>query len=245
MKVPLTTRKLMPEPREVLAAQGVPPGASVSSRLDRLVEDALALLAEAAEPKGLVEPISREELNSVLAGDGQNAEDPVVGWIHPRADALALFAATLGPRVTDEIEELFATDDAPLAVSLDAAASRMAQNATAALEKTFSKSVSHDADGATDIHVLGYSPGYCGWHVSGQHALFRRLRPERIGITLADSALMNPIKSVSGVLIAGSTQLHTFETGFTYCSACRDRSCIARMRRLEPESMDDTTAKGR
>ena len=244
MNVPLTTRKLMPQPREVLAAQGVPPGASVSSRLERLVDDALALLAETAEPKGVVEPISREEFTSVLDGTSQNAEDPVVGWIHPRADALALFAATLGPRVTEEIEDLFATDDAPLAVSLDAAASEMVQRASTALAKAFSKRLPQGSPHSDDIHVLGYSPGYCGWHVTGQKALFRRLRPERIGITLGDSALMHPLKSVSGVLIAGSAELHTFETGFTYCSACRDRSCVARMRSLEPTSTEDPTGTG-
>jgi hypothetical protein len=208
------------------------------------VDEALALLAESAEPKGVVEPIPAEELATVLQGMGQNAEDPVVGWIYPRADALALFAATLGPRVTDEIEDLFATDDVPLAVSLDAAASRMAENATSALSRAFSKRIAHDTETTGEIHVLGYSPGYCGWHVTGQHALFRRLRPERIGITLGDSALMHPLKSVSGVLIAGSAALHTFETGFTYCSACRDKSCVARMRSLEPTSMNHPTGKG-
>lgn len=242
MNVTLTTRKLMPEPRDVLGAQGVPPGVSVSTRLDRLVDEALVLLSESVEPRGIMEPISREDFVSVLHGTGKNAEDPVVGWIHPRADALALFAATLGPRVTQEIEDLFAIDDVPLAVSLDAAASCMADNASTALAKAFSKRLPRHVADSDDIHVLGYSPGYCGWHVSGQHALFERLRPERIGITLGESALMHPIKSVSGVLIAGNAALHTFDTGFTYCSACRDKSCVARMRSLG-STTDDTTGE--
>lgn len=227
-------RKLMPTPRDVLAAQGVPPGAEVSSRLEQLVDDALALLAESAEPRGVFAPISTEEFASILEGDGRNAQDPVVGWIHPRADALALFAATLGSRITQEIEELFSTDETPLAVSLDAGASCMAGNMTAELAKSFYRRVPHDGAGADGIHVLAYSPGYCGWHVAGQHALFAHLRPERIGITLGDSALMQPLKSVSGVLIAGNAKIHTFETGFTYCSSCRDRTCIARMESLRP-----------
>ena len=242
MNVTLTTRKLMPTPRDVLAAQGVPRGAPVSSRLERLVEDALSLLGESAEPMGVFEPVSTEEFASVLSGDGQNAQDPVVGWIYSRADALALFAATLGPRISEEIEDLFGTDDGPLAVSLDAAASCMAQNVAAELEKAFSKKVSHDGAGARGISVLGYSPGYCGWHVTGQHSLFARLRPERIGITLGDSALMHPLKSVSGVLIAGSSTIHTFETGFSYCGACREKSCLPRMKSLEPDEQADPTA---
>lgn len=232
MNITLEARKLLPHPRDVLAAQGVPPGASVSRRLERLVDDALARLAESAEPRGVLEPITAEDFTSVLHGLGRNAEDPVVGWIYPRADALALYAATIGSRVTEEIEDLFATDDVPLAVSLDAAASRMADNAGSALAKAFSRRIPHETGGPDGVHVLGYSPGYCGWHVSGQHALFARLRPERVGITLGDSSLMHPLKSVSGVLIAGPASIHIFETGFTFCSACRDRTCIARMNSL-------------
>jgi len=233
----------MPTSRDVLAAQGVPPGAPVSSRLERLVLDALSLLGESAEPTGIFESVSTEDFAAVLSGDGQNAQDPVVGWIYPRADALALFAATLGPRVTDEIEDLFGTDDIPLAVSLDAAASCMAENSATALAKAFSKKLPDDDDRSDRIHVMGYSPGYCGWHVTGQHALFRRLRPERIGITLGDSALMHPMKSVSGVLIAGTSAMHTFETGFSYCAACRTKSCVPRMASLESIDETDTTAE--
>jgi hypothetical protein len=197
------------------------------------VEQALSLLAESAEPRGVLEPVTDDEFSAVLRGAGRNAEDPVVGWIYPRAEALALFAATLGPRVTEEIEDLFAMDDVPLAVSLDAAASRMAENASGALAGAFARRLPSGAGGPDGVHVLAYSPGYCGWHVTGQGALFARLRPERIGITLGESSLMHPLKSVSGVLIAGDAALHTFETGFTYCSACRDRTCAARMRSLQ------------
>ena len=56
--------------------------------------------------------------------------------------------------------------------------------------------------------VLRYSPGYCGWHVSGQINLFNTLTPEKIGITLGESCLMNPLKSVSGVLVAGPPNIH-------------------------------------
>jgi cobalamin-dependent methionine synthase I len=192
------------------------------------------MLDSAARPRGIIEPVSAESFADVLRGSGQNAEDPVVGWLYPRAEALALFAATLGPEVTSAVDELFALGEAPLAVSLDAAASRMADNATTALAATFTSHVVGQGAPAEDLHVLGYSPGYCGWHVSGQHALFGRLHPETIGITLGDSALMHPLKSVSGVLIAGSAATHTFETGFTYCSSCKDRSCVARMSSLGP-----------
>lgn len=53
-------------------------------------------------------------------------------------------------------------------------------------------------------HTNRFSPGYCGWHVSEQQKLFP-LFPEQppCGVTLTESSLMTPIKSVSGVIGLG------------------------------------------
>lgn len=53
-------------------------------------------------------------------------------------------------------------------------------------------------------HTNRFSPGYCGWHVSEQQRLFP-LFPEQppCGVTLTESSLMTPIKSVSGVIGLG------------------------------------------
>ena len=40
-----------------------------------------------------------------------------------------------------------------------------------------------------------YSPGYCGWNVSEQHALFSLLPEGFCGVRLCESGLMLPIKS--------------------------------------------------
>ena len=239
----LSTEAVRPTRRQILGAMGVPPGAPVSDRLSTLVGDALARLEAAAAPRGVLQRISTEAFAQVLEGAGENAPDPVVGWLYPRADALALFAGTIGAEVTRAVDDLFAQDEVPLAVALDAAASRMAENISGVLADAFASEAMPGGEAAEDFHVLGYSPGYCGWHVSGQHALFRALRPEAIGITLSESALMHPIKSVSGVLIAGSRATHTFDTGFTYCSSCRDRTCISRMNSLGSNANVGTAAE--
>jgi hypothetical protein len=48
-----------------------------------------------------------------------------------------------------------------------------------------------------------YSPGYCGWPVAEQQALFRLLSPGFCGVTLSESSLMHPLKSVSAVVGMG------------------------------------------
>ena len=66
-----------------------------------------------------------------------------------------------------------------------------------------------------------YSPGYCGWHVREQMKLFSLLPPAPCGITLNDSCLMTPIKSVSGIIALGKEV-----TKKPYgCAICNMSSC--------------------
>lgn len=69
-----------------------------------------------------------------------------------------------------------------------------------------------------------YSPGYCNWPLSNQEKLFSLLPPGFCNITLTDSFLMLPIKSVSGVYFAGE---HLLKKGYK-CSICEEYSCIKR-----------------
>ncbi|NJK86685.1 MAG: methionine synthase [Bacteroidales bacterium] len=49
-----------------------------------------------------------------------------------------------------------------------------------------------------------YSPGYCNWDVSEQQKLFSLFPAEFCGVSLSESSLMHPIKSVSGFIGIGS-----------------------------------------
>jgi hypothetical protein len=79
---------------------------------------------------------------------------------------------------------------------------------------------------------MRFSPGYCGWHVSGQKKLFAALEPEEIGITLTPSCLMKPLKSISGVIIAGDVDIFQFEDAFAFCGECSTHVCRERLAAL-------------
>jgi hypothetical protein len=66
-----------------------------------------------------------------------------------------------------------------------------------------------------------YSPGYCDWSVSDQHKLFSLLPEKFCGITLLDSSLMEPVKSVSGIVGIGNGLR---EIGMQ-CHWCNDVNC--------------------
>jgi len=229
----------LPARREVLLLQGIPGGTEPSRRIVSIFDDAAAIYLESAEPRALVADISRDAFECVFPGEGHNAPETPIGAVVPRADALALFVATVGARVTDRIRALFAQNDPALAAMLDAVASVAADRLTHLL------AIHHPAvedDGAGRGRVtLGYSPGYCGWHVSGQRALFAYLDAGAIGVTLNASCLMSPLKSVSGVLAAGPPDIHRFAPAYEFCADCRNRTCLGRLQRLSAPGVSGMT----
>ena len=72
-----------------------------------------------------------------------------------------------------------------------------------------------------------YSPGYCGWHTSEQHKLFSLFSKDICGIRLTESALMLPIKSVSGFIGVGA---HVRFNPYT-CDLCEATHCVYRFKR--------------
>ncbi|MCK5274191.1 MAG: hypothetical protein KAR37_06065, partial [Alphaproteobacteria bacterium] len=81
-------------------------------------------------------------------------------------------------------------------------------------------------------------PGYCGWHVTGQRRLFDRLGADRIGVTLNSSCLMQPLKSVSGVLVIGPPSIHEFDNDFDFCALCSTYQCRSRIGSLTEAGRD-------
>ena len=226
---------VMPARDEVLAHQGIPADADVSARILLLHEHAEETFAACARPVGIVGELRRSTFASVFEGEGHNADDAVVGMLFPHADHLALYVATIGAEVSERIETLFLENDFALGSMLDSVASQAADKAAEALAAWYRDHLHADGLLMPDDTVLGYSPGYCGWHITGQRRLFSHLRPERIGISLNNSCMMNPLKSVSGLLVAASSSLHLFKPRFSYCPDCRQRPCIDRMRVLRAD----------
>ena len=215
-------------PREdVLAAQELPPAGALSPRLRGLLEEAFAEFDARAEPRAIAGELSLAELEEVLDGFDGPVEETVIGQIYPKGEAFALYVATLGTPLAERIRELFANNDLGRGWMLDAVASSGADRLSDLLAARFESEL--NGRGHPMSRVLPYSPGYCGWTVSGQRKLFARLRPAEVGVTLNDSCLMTPIKSVSGVLVAGPGEIHRFRPDFAFCDDCRTRACGARM----------------
>jgi hypothetical protein len=217
----------VPEAGEVLSAQALPEEDALAPRLRRLLDEAMGTTAALVEPRAVCEEISAERFGGILAPLGIPGDDLVVGRVYPHAQGLALFAATLGEPLPARIRQLFDEEALAQAWMLDAVASAGADLLADRLAERYRRTLA--AQGLDGVRVLPYSPGYCGWPTRGQRPLFDALRPEEIGVTLNDSCLMSPIKTVSGVLVAGPGEVHKFRPDFPFCDDCQTRECGRRM----------------
>jgi hypothetical protein len=218
---------LIPTREEVLVAQGVPRSSTPSERIDRILREAFDLYGLTAAPIGMYADVSEEEFAVVFHGEGRNEPEAPLAGIYPAATRLALFAATLGEPICERIRSLFGANEPALGNALDTIASAAADRAAAWMEERYARSDAAEGQATQGARTLAYSPGYCGWDLSGQRRLFEALKPEAIGIVLGRSFLMRPIKSISGVLVTGAAGIHRFAPEYPFCGGCRTRTCRA------------------
>lgn len=225
--VRFSPEETVPPPGDVLEA--LPGGATQPGRVREALADALDLFRDLVQPAGVLEEIGQEEFARVLCDSANQAPDTPVALVAAKASGLALFAVTLGEPVSARISVLFGDGDPVLGYLLDAIASCAADRLPGLLAQRWVATLVGRGLPEGEARVLPYSPGYCGWPLTGQRQLFVRLRPEEAGIRLGESGLMSPLKSVSGVLLAGTLPAHAFRPDFPFCEACASRECRSRL----------------
>lgn len=230
-----SSAEVTPDRNAVFENQGIPPNTAVCEEIEGLYTKAVEILLETIAPAGVLGEMSKSDFQIVYPGEGRNEPTTPVADIYVRADHLALFAVTLGERIGREIDRCFKSNDFALASMLDSAASAAADKTAELAQRRFGEVLSERGFITATTGILRYSPGYCGWDISGQKKLFDFLDPQQIGLTLRDSFLMEPLKSVSGVIIAGRKDIHNVQDVYPFCARCETHSCRERIRALLAE----------
>jgi hypothetical protein len=134
------------------------------------------------------------------------------------ASAAALFICTAGTKISAHSKQLAAEGDTLLSYVFDVIGSITVDKAMDKIEEELKQEMT-----AAGLHISDrFSPGYCEWSVADQQKLFALLPPRFCGITLTESSLMNPIKSVSGIIGIGR---QVKQMGYQ-CNWCNDINCI-------------------
>ncbi len=228
-----TTEEIAPQRSEIFKAQGMQPEIEPSLMVLHLYDAAEKLFFELARPIGVMAGISIPRFSRIYPGIGRNEPDSLLEHIIPQAHDLVLFAFTLGGEISQKISQLVEKGDFSAGYMLDSVASFCTDKASKVAEQFLLGKLLRIGQADASSRVLLYSPGYCGWHVTGQGKLFEYLHPEEIGITLNESYLMIPLKSISGVLVAGEKNIHSFKNDFPFCKDCQAIPCRQRIASLQ------------
>ena len=136
------------------------------------------------------------------------------------AEGYALFIATCGEAFERFLQQMKAEGDMVRVFIADAMGSVIAEKCADEMEKNLQLSI----DKLGWKHTNRFSPGYCSWHVSQQQLLFPLFHGQTWGVTLTDSSLMLPIKSVSGIIGVGEKARRLDYT----CGLCNFEKCYKR-----------------
>jgi hypothetical protein len=140
-----------------------------------------------------------------------------------KSEKIALFVCTAGPGISDWSKKLMAEGDLPAGYIVDIVGSEVVETAMDRAQIMLSEQMT-----ASGLKITNrYSPGYCSWDVSEQHKLFSLLPDNFCKIQLSDSALMSPIKSVSGIIGIGENVRYNSYT----CKICNSQNCPYRNRK--------------
>jgi len=143
------------------------------------------------------------------------------------SEKIAVFVCTAGEGISHWSKQIMAVDPLKGFVA-DILGSVVVETAIDVIQQKLSDNMEQAGLKITNR----YSPGYCGWLTVEQHKLFSLFPKDICGIRLTDSALMLPIKSVSGFIGIGPNVRFNPYT----CQLCEAIQCVYRNRKSKIHS---------
>ncbi len=211
---------------EVLRYLGYPAGVEPNLHVQRVFDEWIGKAARRAAPRAVYRVFSVIELRPrgmrLRTPAGEVEFHGAVGEFLGPAECVAAFIATAGPAVERLASELMHEGDHLAAMIVNAVGAERAEAAEAMVIEQLRQQAQEHAFAPT----LPYSPGYCGMALTEQRTLFRLFGDLDTGVTLTDSCLMRPLKSVSGLIGLGPADL---VTAFgSPCDRCELYTCAMR-----------------
>ena len=137
-----------------------------------------------------------------------------------KSDSVAIFLCTAGKEIGIRSKRAMQERDFLKGYIYDVVGSEIVEAAADLMQAELEKSVVDSGKKITNR----YSPGYCGWDVAEQYKLFQLIPDNYCGIKLTPSALMDPVKSISGIIGIGENVKSNPYT----CTLCDMKDCIYR-----------------
>lgn len=156
--------------------------------------------------------------NSIIICKHEFKPSKVVINQFKNASAFCLFICTAGNEISRYAKKISNNGDILLSYVYDIIGSVTVEKATDKIQQTLKYECQKSGLGISDR----FSPGYCEWSVSEQQMLFSLMPENFCGVSLSESSLMSPIKSVSGIIAIGES----LEQKGYQCNWCTEKNCI-------------------
>jgi hypothetical protein len=137
-----------------------------------------------------------------------------------KSEAIAVFLCTAGAEIGIRSRTLMQEKDFLKGYIYDIIGSEIVEAAADLMQADLEDRMSAQGYKITNR----YSPGYCGWDVAEQHRLFQLIPDNYCEIHLTGSALMDPVKSISGFIGIGKNVKNNPYT----CRICNQDDCVYR-----------------
>lgn len=214
------------EPALIEDFVGFPPGMSPEP-FPGIIGDLLAQAGDKIKPAGGYVVFDDFQTNparkSITVQGVEFFTNTIVTKHLEKSAAVALFACTAGSEISRWAATFNDIGQSIHAYIVDSIGSIAVEKAMDAVQGRLKSELRLTGLGITNR----YSPGYCNWDTAEQKKLFSLLPAGFCGITLTDSLLMKPIKSISGIIGIGKDVTYRKYT----CNFCKDKHCLYRNKR--------------
>ena len=196
------------------------PSSSISSLIDKEIEEAYALIQTSCFYHLM--DIRQVRRPRVILEDGLVITSDVLSRVLSCCQQAAIFLANIGRGLEVRVSQLMNEGQMLKASILDAIGSEAAEKTVCYLQDKVRELANSNGVEIT----LRYSPGYCDWDITQQRVLFQAMNSAPLGMSLTEECLMVPRKSVSGIIGLGRFEKRRLTS--SPCRFCTKTDCQSR-----------------
>jgi hypothetical protein len=206
---------------DVLRRQGIREHSRLRDETKTLIRELIA----SAENDGILEPAVAYEIHAIANIDhdrlylegGLVLNGSLFSSVLSSARELAIAVGTIGPKLEEKVMDYFANNEPVKGLLLDGIGSA----AVDSLIQEACRSIAQEASTRGYQASSPLSPGVQGFPLTEQWQVFRLVPAEQVGVSLTESGVMVPRKSVS-LVIGFGPQMRTW-TQAQVCAHCNLR----------------------
>jgi hypothetical protein len=177
------------------------------------------------KPKGIYSSVKIKQISfsdgkvDLKSGFSLNFSNSIINLLG-EASSLVLGLVTIGSSLENKVSEFFIQGEYPRATALDA----VGTVAVESLSRDIRNLVCQEANEQCLKTTRYFSPGYGDWDISQQKDIFKIIPTNKIGVSLTESYMMVPQKSLSWIIGIGKGVIISSEERDA-CKICKLNNC--------------------